>query len=253
MIELVLITLYFLSSSFIYGYYVLRRAFWVVRILEPRDRLKISFIYGLPFVAIFSILLWITSPLIVFTAFPFIIISASLVVERNPNWVMPLLLKHIDTSELMEEDKENPRIEELRQKLMASVQCNQEVIDRVVKQIEMFRNMVKSTEQSINQTEEENNEEEISQTEPNIIQVRNPDALYVGAEEDTNMENNNKIETPKIIEKLNEDVDNNLKDLDLDSITKMTEDALNDAVTGSKEFQSKIKKLEQISSSKDKE
>jgi|GEM_PF-4689917 len=250
MIELILVTLYFLSSSFIYGYYVLRRAFWVVRILEPKDRLKISFIYGLPFVAIFSILLWITSPLIVFTAFPFIIISASLVVERNPNWVMPLLLKHIDTSEIMEGEKENPRIEELRQKLMASVQCNQEVIDRVVKQIEMFRNMVKKTEESLEQKEEP--EEEITNPEPAVIQVRNPDALYTAPMEETT-NNEPKVESPSILEKLDKDVGKELEEIDLHKITEMTEPELDNAVKGTDEFKEKMRKLQEISSSKDKE
>ncbi|NPA86273.1 MAG: hypothetical protein GXO42_02675 [bacterium] len=146
-----LISLYFLASSWIYGYYVIRRAFWVVRLVEPKHRIKIAFLFGMPLVIPFVFLMWFFSPLYLSLCFVLGMLMYSYYIQTHPRPLMHLLLRYVGLQEIVahEPTREQVKTMVLKQRLLRSIELQQDLIDRITEEIKIMRQMVKSAEKPL--------------------------------------------------------------------------------------------------------
>jgi len=148
MLEEFIISSYLLFSSWIYGYFVIRRAFWVVRLVPSKQRIKLALMFGLPLVVPFVLLVWLIPPLYLFAALSVVMYAYSYYVQTHPKYLMRELLNYIGVRELVEQQPSDHdiRVMVLKQRLLRSVELNKELIDKISEEIRMLRETLKSME-----------------------------------------------------------------------------------------------------------
>jgi hypothetical protein len=154
MLEEFIVSSYLLASSWIYGYFVIRRAFWVVRLVPTRQRMRLALIFGLPLVLPFAVLLWLVPPMYLFAALAVAMFAYSYYIQTHPKYLMRELLSYIGIRELVRQQpsEQDIRVMILKQRLMRGVELNKDLIDKISEEIKMLRETLKSMEAAQTQT-----------------------------------------------------------------------------------------------------